>query len=149
MRNFRKAALAGATAVAVATGSMSVAVAQDAPKAEGNLATQIGLSSQAWRPKTADDKAKEAGTTEVKQNKAEDRDGKKGETQLRQNSNNTVSTGVDWANFTGPWDFETPVEDGGTPLWVPILFAGGIAAMVSAVVGLIVGPLYNFIVHGM
>lgn len=38
---------------------------------------------------------------------------------------------------------------GENPLWAQLLFVGGIATMVSAVVGLIVAPLYNYVVHGM
>lgn len=134
MRNFRKAALAGATAVAVATGSMSVAVAEDAPKAEGNLATKINREIEGYIDNTDGSKA---GDVEEKE----------GVSLRTSESEKIKDTGVTWNQF---WNWtDGDVKDGGTPIWVKLLNAGGIAVMVSAVVGLIVGPLYNYIVHGM
>lgn len=134
MRNFRKAALAGATAVAVATGSMSVAVAEDAPKAEGNLATKINREIEGYIDNTDGSKA---GDVEEKE----------GVSLRTSESEKIKDTGVTWNQF---WNWtDGDVKDGGTPIWVKLLSAGGIAVMVSAVVGLIVGPLYNYIVHGM
>lgn len=123
MRNFRKAAFAGATAVAVAFGSTAVAAAdttptapefshtrvQDVPAdAQPDFRTKVGNKVEAWYL---------------------DEDGK------------VQATGVEKKEFFGEWTKETPV-------WSKILFAGGIAAMVSAIIGLIVGPAYNFFVHG-
>lgn len=133
MRNFRKAALAGATAVAVATGSMTVAVAEDAPKAEGNIATKINREIEGYIDNTDGSKA---GTVEHK-------DG----VSLRTSESEKIKdTGVTWDQF---WNWkEGDVKDGGTPIWVKLLSAGGVAVMVAAAVGLVFGPLYNYIVHG-
>lgn len=122
MRNFRKAAFAGATAVAVAFGSTAVAAADTAPApkefthtetrtitdADPDFRTQVGKTVEAWQ-------LNDKGEVEV--------------------------TGVTKDEFFGDWKEETPA-------WSKILFVGGIAAMVSAVIGLIVGPAYNFFVHG-
>ena len=126
MRNFRKAAFAGATAVAVAFGSTAVAAAdtpetapvvnetntlpvEEITEGNGGLSTKAGNKLGAW---------------------TKDEDG------------NVVKTTVTKDEFLGGW------VEGQTPAWAKLLFAGGIAAMVSAFVGLIVGPAYNFFVHG-
>ncbi len=129
MHNFRKAALAGATAVAVATGSMSVAVADETSKPATNFSLDVRIPA-------------------TDENGVPIQEGPKDNVSLKKEGDE-LTTGVTWNQFIGEWDFSKSPAEGGTPKWVPVLFAGGIFAMVSAVIGLIVGPLYNYIVHGL
>lgn len=119
MRNFRKAALAGATAVAVAFGSTAVAAAED-------------TTSVVTREKTDKD-----GTGEqTNANKAAHRLGA-----VDKEGNLTGTRGTDLFGTEKNWD--------AVPGWGKIGYVTTIFLSVSAVVGLIVGPLYNYIVHGM
>ena len=125
MRNFRKAALAGATAVAVAFGSAAVAIAEEstpapttthAPKVIedskglGGSSTKIGHSLEAWEKKDG----------KVQANPA---DGRK--------------------IFGSSKDLE------GQPKWAKFGYFITVFTSVAAAVGLIVGPAYNFVVHGL
>ncbi len=125
MRNFRKAALAGATAVAVAFGSATVAIAEEstpapttthAPKVIedskglGGSSTKIGHSLEAWEKKDG----------KVQANPA---DGRK--------------------IFGSSKDLE------GQPKWAKSGYFITVFTSVAAAVGLIVGPAYNFVVHGL
>lgn len=130
MRNFRKAALAGATAVAVAFGSASVAVAQEtdtpttttttpAPtkpvektKGEGGSSTKIGHSLGAWE---------------------KDKDGK------------VQANGADGREIFG----SSKDNFKGQPKWAKLGYVLTVFTSVAAAVGLIVGPAYNFVVHGL
>ena len=114
MRNFRKAALAGATAVAVAFGSTAVATAAEqtdadqATEGEGSLSSRIGAGldkdQTAYGPALfGSSKGQEEGENET---------------------------------------FEQQ------PAWAKLFYAASIFTAVSALVGLIVGPAYNFVVHG-
>lgn len=118
MRNFRKAALAGATAVALAFGSASGATAAETQvvtntKGEGGSSTNLGHSLEVWE---------------------------------KDEAGNTVKTGAD-----GQALFGSSKENGGfeaQPLWAQLFYVTTIFTSVSAIVGLIVGPAYNFFVHG-
>lgn len=128
MRNFRKAALAGATAVAVAFGSASVAIAEETnttetavahptevvevKDAEGGLSTKIGNGLGAWE-KTKDGK--------VQKNGADGRE-------IFGSSKENFKKQPGWAK----WGYVLTVF-----------------TSVAAAVGLIVGPAYNFVVHGL
>lgn len=131
MRNFRKAALAGATAVAVAFGSTAVATAEtagtDAPKAP-------------------------AYTAPVRE--VEDKDGKDG---VKPGSSHKI-TNSEWLQFRdedgnlrgtdGEAIFGEKDNFDAQPRYAKLGYGATIFTAVSALVGLIVGPLYNFFVHG-
>ncbi|MEX3503784.1 hypothetical protein [Corynebacterium sp. LK2510] len=143
MRNFRKAALAGATAVAVTFGTASIAAA--AESAEG-----LDMNSSATAPATTNAQAP-------------------AETKDESSSPNTdVALSSQMGKLLGAWEVKdgqvvTNPADGqalfgsseegegwmAQPLWAQLLYVGSIFAGVSAFIGLIVGPAYNFVVHGL
>lgn len=131
MRNFRKAALAGATAVAVAFGSTAVATAAT----EGTEAPEAPAYTAPVRP--VEDKDSKDGVEPASSNKIvqsewlefRDKDGN-----LR---------GTDGRAIFGEKDnFDAQ------PRYARLAYGATIFTAVSAVVGLIVGPLYNYFVHG-
>lgn len=134
MRNFRKAALAGATAVAVAFGSTAVATAQTEEDTKAAENTYVAPA----RP-------------------VEDKDGKEG---VKPGSSHKI-TQSEWLEFRdkdgnlrgtdGTAIFGLKKKENGfddQPTYAKVGYGLTIFTAVSAVVGLIVGPLYNFIVHG-
>ena len=132
MRNFRKAALAGATAVAVAFGSTAVATAAT----EGTEAPEAPAYTAPVRP--VEDKDSKDGVEPASSNKIvqsewlefRDKDGN-----LR-GTDGTEIFGTEKDNF------------GDQPRYARLAYGATIFTAVSAVVGLIVGPLYNYFVHG-
>ncbi|GAA0202588.1 hypothetical protein [Corynebacterium riegelii] len=136
MRKFQKAALAGATAVAVAFGSTAVATAAD--ENPGNSSENQSSSSNSngneeskeWKaptkPTNGDKPA--TGSTKVGGKLGAHKDGQ--------------AIGTDYDAFFGGegWTEQAPIYK--------LLFVGGIATFVSALVGLVFGPAYNFFVHG-
>lgn len=131
MRNFRKAALAGATAVAVAFGSTAVATAAT----EGTEAPEAPAYTAPVRP--VEDKDSKDGVEPASSNKIvqsewlefRDKDGN-----LR---------GTDGQAIFGKKD-----NFNAQPRYAKLGYGATIFTAVSALVGLIVGPLYNFFVHG-
>lgn len=127
MRKFQKAALAGATAVAVAFGSTAVATAEDQPSAQPNN----GLPTK---------------TVEATNNKDASSSFKAGQTlgaTEKDKDGNTQLNGTTYNAFFAKdetWKDQAPIYK--------LLFVGGIATFVSALVGLVFGPAYNFFVHG-
>ena len=135
MRKFQKAALAGATAVAVAFGSTSVALAEETTtettqdQNTQNEATKTGVPT---RKPTDKDKAGGEITSSNKlahSSGAVDKDG-----------NLTGAKGTDIFGKDKKWENLAP--------WAKAGYLTTIFLSVSAAIGLIVGPLYNFIVHG-
>lgn len=128
MRNFRKAALAGATAVAVAFGSASVAIAEESTTATptptvatkpvedskglGGSSTKLGHKLGAWK-KDENGKVKAQGA-----------DGR-------------IIFGIEKPGFREQ------------PVWAQIGYFITVFTSVAAAVGLFVGPAYNFVVHGL
>ncbi|MBA1837159.1 hypothetical protein GC584_01530 [Corynebacterium sp. zg912] len=132
MRNFRKAALAGATAVAVAFGSTAVATAvegaEDSKVAESTYVAptrKIDADVDAAKDQEPGLSSKIAGSKTLGFQKDGELQGADGQA-IFGKDNNLESQ----------------------PVWAKVAFALTIFTSVSAVIGLIVGPLYNFIVHG-
>ncbi|GAA3518556.1 hypothetical protein NUW87_00255 [Corynebacterium pilbarense] len=131
MRNFRKAALAGATAVAVAFGSTAVATAETTEDTTAAENTYVAPS----RP-------------------VEDKDGKDG---VKPGSSHKI-TNSEWLQFRdedgnlrgtdGEAIFGEKDNFDAQPRYAKLGYGATIFTAVSALVGLIVGPLYNFFVHG-
>lgn len=137
MRKFQKAALAGATAVAVAFGSTAVATAAEENTNESSTQTQSGSSN-----KTESDKKFEAPTkpTTGDKDKTPSSSTKIGGKLGAHKDGQAIGTNYE-AFFGGEgWTEQAPIYQ--------LLFVGGIATFVSALVGLIFGPAYNFFVHG-
>lgn len=137
MRNFRKAALAGATAVAVAFGSTAVAIAEPAPTGEENKAVDNYTAPIRERDAAkdavvdADGKVQGTGSSNIARSfGAVDEDGN------LKGADGQALFGKEKPNF------------GKQPGWAKAGYVLTIFAAVSAAVGLIVGPLYNFVVHG-
>ena len=131
MRNFRKAALAGATAVAVAFGSTAVATAETT---EDNTAAEntYVAPSRPVEAKDGKDGVKPASSEKITHSKwleFRDKDG---------NLRGTDGTAI----FGKKDNFDAQ------PTYAKVGYGLTIFTAVSAVIGLIVGPLYNFIVHG-
>ena len=127
MRNFRKAALAGATAVAVAFGSTTMAVAETDPatQPEENQSSSTGTDAPA-------DAKKPSASTKIGAGlEAYDKDGN--------------ATGAD-----GRAIFGSQKEGfGDQPAWSKAFYALTVFSAVSAFIGLVVGPAYNFVIHGL
>ena len=131
MRNFRKAALAGATAVAVAFGSTAVATAETTEDTTAAENTYVAPS----RP-------------------VADKDGKDG---VKPGSSHKI-TNSEWLQFRdkdgnlrgtdGQAIFGKKDNFDAQPRYAKLGYGATIFTAVSALVGLIVGPLYNFFVHG-
>ena len=132
MRNFRKAALAGATAVAVAFGSTAVATAEE----------------------TTEDTTAAENTYVAPSRPVEDKDGKDG---VKPGSSHKI-TNSEWLQFRdedgklrgtdGQAIFGKKDNFNAQPRYAKLGYGATIFTAVSALVGLIVGPLYNFFVHG-
>ena len=128
MRNFRKAALAGATAVAVAFGSTAVATAEDKQldQAQTKETNFLGIKEgkDAW------DGLVRLGSED------------KGVDVLDPNKEKNDNWALGYNIFGANNDLANE------PTWVKVFYGLSIFLGVSALVGLIVGPAYNFIVHG-
>ena len=134
MRNFRKAALAGATAVAVAFGSTTMAVAEDkGPEAETNQSSTSSSSEDKGTTTPSDDnKGTSKASTKIGAGLgAYDKDGK--------------ATGADGRAIFG----SDKTGFGEQPAWAKAFYAVTVFSAVSALIGLVVGPAYNFVVHGL
>ena len=132
MRNFRKAALAGATAVAVAFGSTAVATAETEEDTKAAENTYVA-PARPVEDKDGKDGVKPASSEKITHSKwleFRDKDGN-----LRGTDGKEIF-GKDKEHF------------GEQPRYARLAYGATIFATVSAVIGLIVGPLYNFIVHG-
>ena len=132
MRNFRKAALAGATAVAVAFGSTAVATAETEKAQPENSAT----AAQTRTAEAKDNNGQEPGSAT--------RIGHDLGVWEKDENGNVKLNGTDgralFGSSTEDWDSQPGYAKAG---FILSIFTG-----VSAVVGLIVGPLYNYFVHG-
>lgn len=113
MRNFQKAALAGATAVALTFGTTAVATAVEP-------ADSTNQETSTMQP---------AGEKESLSSKI----GRDLEKDKPANGENIFGSSKNLSN---------------EPAWAKILYGTTITAGVAAFIGLIVGPLYNFVVHG-
>lgn len=132
MRNFRKAALAGATAVAVAFGSTAVATAAT----EGTEAPEAPAYTAPVRP--VEDKDSKDGVEPASSNKIVQSEW----LEFRDKDGNLRGT-------DGEQIFGSQKDNfGDQPRYARIAYGATIFTAVSALVGLIVGPLYNFFVHG-
>lgn len=131
MRNFRKAAFAGATAVAVAFGSSAVATAAETQQVDTALATisDNGNKVTVVKPQNTGEQ-----TTATKIG------GKLGAFEATDTT--LTFNGTTHEAFFGGEGFEDQA-----PIY-KLEFLGGIAVAVAALVGLVVGPLYNFLIHG-
>lgn len=181
MRNFRKAALAGATAVAVAFGSTAVATAQTSKQTVTNTSTAVATSTvtptsevtvvptstvvnkpavvDATVTATKEEKAPAVtNTVTAEPTTATIRpidpkvDSKEG---AEAGLSSKIAKGLGAYDDNGilkPADgtaiFGKEQNFGSQPKWAQLMFAGSIFAAVAAAVGLIIGPAYNFIVHG-
>lgn len=129
MRNFRKAALAGATAVAVAFGSTTMAVAEET----NNDVELINETDQPEGTDTPSDnnEGKSKASTKIGAGLgAYDKDG---------------ATAADGEAIFG----SDKTGFGEQPGWAKAFYALTVFSAVSAFIGLVVGPAYNFVVHGM
>lgn len=114
MRNFQKAALAGATAVALTFGTTAVATAvepTDSTNQETTASTQPAGEKESLSSKI----------------------GRELEKDKTANGENIFGSSKNLSN---------------EPAWAKVLYGTTITAGVAAFIGLIVGPLYNFVVHG-
>ncbi|MGV0373400.1 hypothetical protein ACUY2A_08460 [Corynebacterium pilbarense] len=132
MRNFRKAALAGATAVAVAFGSTAVATAEETTEDTNAAENTYVAPSRPVADKDGKDGVEPASSQKITHSKwleFRDEDGN-----LR---------GTDGRAIFGEKD-----NFGAQPMYAKLGYGATIFTAVSALVGLVVGPLYNFFIHG-
>ena len=129
MRNFRKAALAGATAVAVAFGSTAVATAET-EKAQPEAPAYEAPTRQI--DKDVDSNDQEPGSS-----------ARIADSDFLEFKKDGKLTGADGRALFGKKD-----NFGDQPMWAKLGYGATIFTAVSALVGLVVGPLYNFFIHG-
>lgn len=139
MRNFRMATIAGATAVAVAFGSTSVAFAEDAPENSTAPTTTEQQQSQEGRGEfdRVAEPIKADGGSSTRIGKAlggwsKDTEGK------------TIEHGADGTEIFG-----SEKNLSSQPVWAQLLYSLNLITVIGALIGLVAGPLYNFVVHGL
>lgn len=137
MRNFRMATIAGATAVAVAFGSTSVAFAEDAPNAPAAPTT---TEQQSQEDRGEFDRV--AGPTKA-DGGSSTRIGKTLGGWSKQDGK-TVEHGADGTKIFG-----LQKDLSSQPVWAQLLYSLNLITVIGALIGLVAGPLYNFVVHGL
>lgn len=140
MRNFRMATIAGATAVAVAFGSTSVAFAEDAPENSTAPTTTEQQQSQEGRgeydrPATPENKSKPGSSTRI---------GKALGAWSKDTEGKTIEHGADGTKIFG-----SEKNLSSEPVWAQLLYSLNLITLIGALIGLVAGPLYNFVVHGL
>ncbi|WIM69988.1 hypothetical protein [Corynebacterium suedekumii] len=137
MRSFRIAAVAGASALAMTFGSISAVSAQDAvepaPGAEEIVQGEENGEDKRvpvlpHTPVGTDDEPAEGGS-------------------LSSKINNGLNLDGDHA-AQSPAIFGSSKDLDSQPRWAQLLYAGTILGAFGTVIGAIVGPIYNFFVHG-
>lgn len=135
MRNFRMATLAGATAVAVAFGSTSVAFAEDAPTTPTNTDQQQSQDRGEYdRPANPKNESPGGSSTRI---------GKALGAWSHEN-NQTTEHGADGTKIFG-----LQKDLSSQPVWAQLLYSLNLITVIGALIGLVGGPLYNFVVHGL
>ena len=124
----RNAAIAGATALAVAFGGTTVASAADTVNQNGNNVT-----------------VEQANPSKTGKGQAEDQTPEDYTPSLSSKVGNKVE-GDQAADGTAI--FGSSKDFSGEPEWAKILYGVTVATGVAALVGNIIGPVYNFFVHG-
>lgn len=117
MRSLRKAAIAGATAVALTLGSTGIAAAAETDTNTASNASVLGgISSTIGN-----------------------------HTKALENASGEAIFGSSKEDFTGADKGQTLGEQ---PAWAKILYSLTWLGAIGSFVGLVVGPIYNSIVHG-
>lgn len=120
MRKFRNAAIAAAAATALTLGATSVATAEEyTPPAEEDIVVTEGSSLPANSSARAGDNL----------NGEQEADGR-------------AIFGSSKVNE------ETGATFDGQPAWAKLLYGLTVTGAIGSIIGLVVGPLYNYIVHG-
>ena len=136
MRNFRMATLAGATAVAVAFGSTSVAFAEDAPTAPTNTDQQQSQDRGEYdRPANPKNESPGGSSTRI---------GKALGGWSKNTEGKTIEHGADGTEIFG-----SEKNLSSQPVWAQLLYSLNLITVIGALIGLVAGPLYNFVVHGL
>lgn len=139
MRNFRMATIAGATAVAVAFGSTSVAFAEDAPENSTAPTTTEQQQSQEGRGEfdrvAGPSKADGGSSTRI---------GKALGGWSKDTEGKTIEHGADGTEIFG-----SEKNLSSQPVWAQLLYSLNLITVIGALIGLVAGPLYNFVVHGL
>lgn len=141
MRSLRKAALAGATAAAVAFGSISVASAQDETNQDTTQA-QLESSQTDQNQSSQTEESESTQTEESESSQTEDKDGSLS-SKLNAALNLQGDKDADGRDIFGSTkDLETQ------PTWAKVLYALTIIGGIGSLIGLVLGPLDNFIKYG-
>lgn len=111
-------------------------------KATLAAATAVAVAFGSTAVAVAQDEDQKPSSISTTQGTDAEKEAKKAEREAELQKKYEADQTVDYKTFFSSDDFKN------NPEWSKWLFVGGIAVMVSAVVGLIVGPLYNYIVHG-
>jgi len=138
MRNFRMATIAGATAVAVAFGSTSVAFAEDAQNAPAAPTT---TEQQSQEDRGEFDRV--AGPTKA-DGGSSTRIGKALGGWSKNTEGKTIEHGADGTEIFG-----SEKNLSSQPVWAQLLYSLNLITVIGALIGLVAGPLYNFVVHGL
>lgn len=131
MRSFRKAAVAAATAVTLTLGTTAVAAADTPDPDNGAESTEVQTPNE-------DDTEIVPGSS-IPAN---------GSSRLSDNLNGENEADGRALFGSSKVNEETGATFDGQPAWAKLLYGLSITGAIGAVVSLIVGPAFNFFVHG-
>lgn len=123
MRSFRKAAVAAATAVTLTLGGTAVAAAE---------------TDEGYQPPNENDRVVAEGSSIPANSSSRLNDNLNGD----QEADGRAIFGSSKVNE------ETGATFDGQPAWAKLLYGLSITGAVGTLIGLVVGPIFNFFVHG-
>lgn len=160
MRSIRNTVVAGAAAVALVLGTSTAVAEEDqatdnavtAPVAEENEA-QAAADNEAETDTDEDDQDEANGETEESQDEADDANGYQSENIYT--SINKLAADLGSSNWNADHEAQGAAlfgfnKDGfeTQPGWAQTLYVLTVLGVVGSFIGLVVGPVYNFFVHG-
>ena len=150
MRNFRTAAVATATALTVALGGVTVATAETT---DGETSTESTYTPHPSRPKEETNNdvelINETDQAEGTDTPSDNNEGKsKASTKIGAGLGAYDKDGATAADGEAIFGSDK-TGFGEQPGWAKAFYALTVFSAVSAFIGLVVGPAYNFVVHGM
>ncbi len=145
MRSFRTAAVAGATAVALAFGTTAVATAQT----EGELLDdQFTTQSQPVETDPIDQGGDTIPVEDHTPSAPEPEEPYEPSLSSRISEGSSVDFEADQP-AQGPAVFGSSKDLGNQPVWAQLLYGASLLGGVGSLIGLIVGPIVNFLNHGL
>lgn len=149
MRSFRKAAIAAATVTALTLGTTSVAAAQETEDPTDGTTTSSSSSTNNNDAADGDDVSDVdtpgEGDIEIMEGSSIPANGS---SRLNDNLNGDQEADGRAIFGSSKVNEETGATFDGQPAWAKLLYGLSITGAIGALVGLVVGPIHNFFVHG-